>query len=62
MRLRDVARVELGAENTDTIVTFNGQAGTFIGIFPTPAANPLDTAAAVVARAAGDPGRPCRRA
>ena len=49
VRLRDVARVELGAESTDTIVNFNGQAGTFIGIFPTPAANPLDTADAVVA-------------
>ena len=49
VRLRDVARVELGAENHDTIVTFNGAEGTFIGIFPTPAANPLDTADAVVA-------------
>lgn len=49
VRLRDVARIELGAENTDTIVTFNGAQGTFIGVFPTPAANPLDTAAAVVA-------------
>ena len=47
--LRDVAEVELAAESTDTIVTFNGQPGTFIGIFPTPAANPLDTAAAVAA-------------
>ncbi len=49
VRLRDVARIELGAENHDTIVTFNGADGTFIGVFPTPAANPLDTAAAVVA-------------
>ncbi len=49
VRLRDVARVELGAENHDTIVTFDGAEGTFIGIFPTPAANPLDTADAVVA-------------
>jgi multidrug efflux pump len=46
--LRDVAEVELGAESNDTIVTFNGRPGTFVGIFPTPAANPLDTAAAVV--------------
>ncbi|MCT8998250.1 efflux RND transporter permease subunit [Chelativorans intermedius] len=48
VRLRDVARVELAAENTDTIVNFNGEPGTFIAIFPTPAANPLDTAAAVL--------------
>ncbi|HMN87060.1 MAG TPA: efflux RND transporter permease subunit, partial [Bauldia sp.] len=49
VRLRDVADVELAAENSDTIVTFNGNPGTFIGVFPTPAANPLSTAAAVVA-------------
>jgi len=49
VRLRDVATVELAAESRDTIVRFNGQPGTFIGVFPTPAANPLDTAAGVVA-------------
>ncbi|WP_274426362.1 efflux RND transporter permease subunit [Chelativorans sp. YIM 93263] len=48
VRLRDVARVELAAENDDVIVKFNGEPGTFIGIFPTPDANPLDTAAAVL--------------
>ncbi|MGB3388944.1 MAG: efflux RND transporter permease subunit [Pseudaminobacter sp.] len=48
VRLRDVADVELAAESTDTVVNFNGEPGTFIGIFPTPAANPLDTAAAVI--------------
>ncbi len=48
VRLRDVADVELAAESTDTVVTFNGQPGTFIGVFPTPAANPLDTASAVI--------------
>ncbi|MET3661628.1 efflux RND transporter permease subunit [Aquamicrobium ahrensii] len=47
VRLGDVARVELAAESTDTRVVFNGQPGTFIGIFPTPSANPLDTASAV---------------
>ncbi|MFE0016130.1 efflux RND transporter permease subunit [Mesorhizobium sp. NPDC059054] len=47
VRLRDVARVELGAENTDTRVTFNGKPGTFLAIFPTPAANPLTTAEAI---------------
>jgi len=48
VRLRDVANVELAAESTDTIVNFNGKPGTFIGIFPTPSANPLDTAASVI--------------
>ncbi|CAM5572911.1 multidrug efflux pump [Aquamicrobium terrae] len=48
VRLRDVAKVELAAEDTDTRVNFNGKPGTFIGIFPTPAANPLDTAGAVI--------------
>ncbi len=47
IRLRDVARVELGAVSKDTIVTFNGAGGTFLGIFPTPAANPIDMTAAV---------------
>ena len=36
------------SEEPEEIVTFNGQPGTFIGVFPTPAANPLNTAAAVV--------------
>jgi multidrug efflux pump len=49
VRLADVATVELGAESKDTIVTFNGMPGTFIGVFPTPSANPLDTASAVIA-------------
>jgi Cation/multidrug efflux pump len=48
VRLRDVADVELAAADTDTIVKFNGQPGTFLGIFPTPTANPLDTADAVL--------------
>jgi multidrug efflux pump len=47
VRLRDVARVELAAANTDTRVSFNGKPGTFLAIFPTPAANPLTTAAAL---------------
>ncbi|MBL0406970.1 efflux RND transporter permease subunit [Microvirga aerilata] len=44
VRLRDVADVELGPESTDTIVSFNGSQGTFIGITPTPSANPLTVA------------------
>ncbi|WP_376877079.1 efflux RND transporter permease subunit [Albirhodobacter sp. R86504] len=49
VRLRDVATIELAAAEQDEIVTFNGTAGTFIGVTSTPSANPLDTAAAVVA-------------
>ncbi|MGY6706091.1 efflux RND transporter permease subunit [Roseinatronobacter sp.] len=49
VRLSDVARVELAAASTDMVVSFDGQPGTFIGVFPNPAANPLDVAAAVLA-------------
>ena len=48
VRLSDVADIELAAESTDTVVRFNGQPGTFIGVFPTPSANPLDVAAGVI--------------
>ncbi|MFA7432789.1 MAG: efflux RND transporter permease subunit [Gemmobacter sp.] len=48
VRLRDVAQIELAAENTDTVVRFDGRPGTFLGVFPSPSANPLDTAAAVL--------------
>lgn len=44
VRLRDVARVELGAESTDVKVMFSGKEGTFIGVTTTPSANPLDVA------------------
>ncbi len=47
VRLRDVALVDLASDESGEIVTFEGKAGTFIGIYPTPAANPLDTAEAV---------------
>ncbi|RBP91875.1 multidrug efflux pump [Rhodobacter sp. 140A] len=47
VRLRDVARVELASDDSGEIVTFAGRQGTFIGLSPTPAANPLDTAQAV---------------
>lgn len=47
VRLRDVAHVELAAESTDARITFNGKSGTFLAVFPTPAANPLTTAEAL---------------
>jgi multidrug efflux pump len=40
--LSDVARVEMGAENYDTISSFGGTPSVYIGIKATPAANPLD--------------------
>ncbi|MEZ0172351.1 efflux RND transporter permease subunit [Microvirga sp. TS319] len=47
VRLRDVADVELGPKSTDVKVSFNGKEGTFIGVTPTPSANPLTVAAEV---------------
>ncbi|HHX90880.1 MAG TPA: MMPL family transporter, partial [Paracoccus sp.] len=49
VRLGDIAHVELAAESTDMVVSFNGEPGTFLGIFPTPSANPLDMSDAVLA-------------
>jgi multidrug efflux pump len=47
VRLRDVAEIEFGSQSSDTIVTFDGNSGTFLAVFPTPSANPLDTATGV---------------
>jgi multidrug efflux pump len=41
IRLKDVAQVELGANNYDFALYFDGQKGVFMGIFATPEANPL---------------------
>ncbi|HHL3493047.1 TPA: efflux RND transporter permease subunit [Legionella pneumophila] len=41
IRLRDIAKVELGSQNYDSSVTFNGKKAVFISITPTPTANPL---------------------
>ena len=41
VRLRDIAKVELGAENYDSSVRFNGKKAIFIALTPTPTANPL---------------------
>ncbi|QKZ06647.1 MULTISPECIES: multidrug efflux RND transporter permease subunit [Pseudomonas] len=40
--LGDVARVQMGAENYDTVSSFNGTPSVYIGIKATPGANPLD--------------------
>jgi multidrug efflux pump len=41
IRLRDIGRVELGSQNYDTSVSFDGKKAVFIGVLPTPIANPL---------------------
>ncbi|STY28677.1 multidrug efflux transporter [Legionella wadsworthii] len=41
VRLRDIGRVELGSQDYDTSVTFNGKKAVFLSITPTPTANPL---------------------
>ncbi len=41
VRLRDIGKVELGSQNYDTSVTFNGKKAVFFSITPTPTANPL---------------------
>lgn len=41
VRLRDIAKIELGSQNYDSSVTFNGKKAVFISITPTPTANPL---------------------
>jgi len=42
VRLRDIAEVELGAEDYETEVRFSGQTAVFMGIWPLPNANSLD--------------------
>ncbi len=42
VRVKDVGRVELGAENYGTILRFNGKTGVGLGIFQLPTANALD--------------------
>jgi multidrug efflux pump len=42
VRLKDIARVELGAENYDSEVRFQGRTATFVGINALPTANTLD--------------------
>ena len=41
IRLRDIGHVELGSENYDSSVTFDGKKAVFLAITPTPLANPL---------------------
>jgi multidrug efflux pump len=52
VRLSDVARVELGAENYGSVAKFNGKPAAGLAIRLAPGANALDTAAAVKDRMA----------
>lgn len=47
VRLKDIADVNLGAENYDADVRFDGQKATFIGIWVLPTANSLDVIKAI---------------
>lgn len=47
VRLEDVARIELGLENYDSVSWFNGNPGTVIAVQPAPGANPLTVAGLV---------------
>ncbi len=49
LRVRDVARVDLGAQNQDVEGRLNGQPAVAIGIYLSPGANAVQTAAQVVA-------------
>jgi multidrug efflux pump len=49
VRLRDIAEVELGAQDYDSATLYKGIPAIFIGIEPTPGANPLEVAARVQA-------------
>ncbi|MFT5445693.1 MAG: multidrug efflux pump [Gammaproteobacteria bacterium] len=42
VRLKDIADVELGAEDYETEVRYSGQTAVFMGIFPLPNANTID--------------------
>jgi len=50
LRLKDVARVELGAETYDWGARLNGQPGVGIGIYQMPGSNAIDVADAVTAK------------
>jgi HAE1 family hydrophobic/amphiphilic exporter-1 len=47
LRLKDVARVELGAQNYNVIGRFNGKQAALLAIYQAPGSNAVDTAAAV---------------
>ncbi len=51
-RVRDVARVELGAADYGTVFSFNGRPAVGIGVFQLPGSNSIETANTIYARMA----------
>ncbi|TAL82017.1 MAG: multidrug efflux protein [Beijerinckiaceae bacterium] len=47
IRLGNISKIELGPESVDSSSAFDGLKAVFIGIYPTPTANPLDVIAGV---------------
>jgi multidrug efflux pump len=47
VRLKDIATVDLGPQNTNTVVSMNGQNAVFLGIQVTPTGNPLTVVRAI---------------
>ncbi len=47
VRLRDIATVELGPQNSNTAATLSGQNAVIVGISPTPSGNPLSMSAGI---------------
>ncbi len=47
VRIEDIAKVELGPQNTDTAVSMNGEHAVFLGIQVTPTGNPLSVVKAI---------------
>ena len=47
VRLSDVARVELGAEEASMVAKYNGQQGVYLGIWPLPGSNEIEVAQAL---------------
>src|SRR5262249_20366520 len=59
VRIKDVARVELGAKNQDTSTIYDGKGAAFLAIFQTPDANALATRQRVLDKIAElEPGFP----
>ncbi|MFG1294867.1 efflux RND transporter permease subunit [Xanthobacter variabilis] len=50
LKVKDVARVELGAQNEDSVNRLNGKPSVAIGIYLAPGANALTTSSAVTAK------------
>src|SRR6202023_1997489 len=50
VRLRDVARIELGAQNYNQSCTFDGKPSVGLGVYQLPTTNALDVADAVRAK------------